>query len=84
MAPEVGAYSRDKMSDTPYKPPLRFRLALRLQKGGVYAGHYGTSCILVAINVIKRSLKPPTEYEDLEEISCVHESHGYDYLNCSE
>ena len=34
VAPKEGAYSRDKMSDPTYKPPLRFRLALRLQNGG--------------------------------------------------
>ena len=38
MAPEEGAYSRDKMSDPAYKPPLRFRLALRLQNGGRICG----------------------------------------------
>ena len=31
VALEEGAYSRDKMSDLAYKPPLHFRLALRLQ-----------------------------------------------------
>jgi len=35
---EEGAYSRDKMSDPAYKPPLRFRLALRLQNGGRICG----------------------------------------------
>ena len=44
VATEEGAYTRDKMSDPAYKPPPRFRLALKLQKGGgVYAGHYGIS-----------------------------------------
>ena len=38
VAPEVGAYSRDKMSDPAYKPPLHFRLALRLQNGGRICG----------------------------------------------
>ena len=38
MAPEEGAYSRDKMSDPAYKPPLHFRLALRLQNGGRICG----------------------------------------------
>jgi len=40
VAPEEGAYmySRDKMSDPAYKPPLRFRLALRLQNGGRICG----------------------------------------------
>jgi len=33
VAPEEGAYSRDKMSGPAYKTPLRFRLALSLQKG---------------------------------------------------
>jgi len=41
VAPEAGAYSQDKMSDPAYKPPLRFRLALKLQNGGrIYAGRY--------------------------------------------
>ena len=53
VATEEGAYSRDKMSDPAYKPPLCFRLALRLQKvGGVYAGHYGIYSQLLAIHVI--------------------------------
>ena len=34
VAPEEGAYSRDKMSDRAYKLPLRFWLGLRLQNGG--------------------------------------------------
>ena len=34
VAPEEGAYSRDKMSDPAYKPPLCFQLALRLQNWG--------------------------------------------------
>jgi len=38
VAPEVGTYSRDKMSDPAYKPPLCFRLALRLQNGGCMCG----------------------------------------------
>ena len=33
-----GAYSQDKMLDPTYKPPLRFRLALRLQNGGRICG----------------------------------------------
>jgi len=43
VAPEEGAYSRNKFSDPAYKPHLRFRLALRLQNGGIYAGHNGFS-----------------------------------------
>ena len=38
MAPEEGAYLLDKMSDPAYKPPIRFRLALRLQNGGRICG----------------------------------------------
>ena len=38
VAPEEGAYSRDKMSDPAYKPPLHFQLALRLQNGGPICG----------------------------------------------
>jgi len=38
MAPEEGVYLRDKMSDPAYKPPLHFRLALRLQNGGHICG----------------------------------------------
>ena len=38
MAPEEGAYSRDKMSDPAYKSPLRFQLTLRLQNGGRICG----------------------------------------------
>ena len=38
VAPEEGAYSRNKMSDPAYKPPLRFRLALRLPNGGRIRG----------------------------------------------
>ena len=34
VAQEEGAYSRDKISDPTYKPPLRFRLAQSLQNGG--------------------------------------------------
>jgi len=41
ILPEEVVYSREKMSDPTYKPPLCFRLALRLQNGGVYVGHYG-------------------------------------------
>jgi len=38
VAQEEGAYSRDKMSDPAYKPPLRLRLALRLQNWGRICG----------------------------------------------
>jgi len=38
MAPEEGEYTRDKLSDPTYKPPLRFQLALRLQNGGCICG----------------------------------------------
>ena len=41
VVPEVGAYMRDKMSDPAYKPPLHFRLGLRLQNGGPICRHYG-------------------------------------------
>ena len=30
------------MSHPAYKPPLRFVLKLKLQKGGIFAGHYST------------------------------------------
>ena len=41
------------MSHPAYKPPLRFVLRLRLQKGGgVFAGHYGIYSIKNAVIVL--------------------------------
>ena len=38
VAPEGRAYLREKMSHPAYKPPLRFVLMIRLQKGGCICG----------------------------------------------
>ena len=37
-----GGHNREKMLHPTYKPTLRFVLRLRLQKGDVFAGNYGT------------------------------------------
>ena len=54
VAPEEGAYSRDKMSDPAYKPPLRFRLALRLQNGGCICGtlRYMNSAVCWVLSLV--------------------------------
>ena len=38
---------REKLSHPVYKPPLRFVLRLRLQKGGggIFVGHYGITYV---------------------------------------
>ena len=53
---EEGAYSRDKMSDPAYKPPLRFWLVLRLQNGGCIRGilryiYYTSTAKLVSCKI---------------------------------
>ena len=64
VAPEVGVYSRGKMSDPAYKPPLRFRLALRLQKGrrGAYKQDT-TVCVRVTSPVTTRMVPPSLSHK---------------------
>ena len=48
------------MSHPAYKPPLRFVLRLRLQKGGgVFAGHYGMSIVRkVNTMILSKATRP--------------------------
>ena len=47
--------------------PLRFVLRLRLQKGGVFAGHYGTSMLIFLWFSLKGSGKSSFLYTDVVE-----------------
>jgi len=65
-SPEEGAYSQDRMSDPAYKPPLRFRLVLRLQNGGGTCGHYGACLYKWEISNSGR-IFPPKGPEKIKE-----------------